>query len=67
MGLYHNIKIDHNSDCCGEIEALLELLKENKSYLSKDFSNNEIMANAIDELYNLLVAKKKNGENQRSV
>lgn len=66
-GLYHNIKINHNSDCWGEIDALKDLLRKNKRYLAKDFSNAEIVAIAIDELYDRLTAEKKNGENQRSI
>lgn len=65
MGLYHNVKINHNSDCWGEIDKLKELLKHNKRYLAEDFSTSEVIAIAVDELYNRLVAERKNGENQR--
>lgn len=65
MTEYHNIKINHNSDCWGEIDALKELLKSNKRYTFQDFTNAEIVAIAIDELYDKLIAEKKSGENQR--
>lgn len=67
MRQYHNIKINHNSDCWGEIEALKELLRKNKCYLAKDFTAAEIVSIAVDELYDRLNAEKRNGENQRSI
>ena len=67
MGTYHNIRIDHNSDCWGEIERLRDLLRHNKHYLAKEFSNAEIVAIAIGELYDKLAAEKQNGENQRNI
>ena len=60
------IKINQNSDCWGEILALKDLLKANTGYICKDFSNSEIVAIAIDEMYDRLVAEKKSGKNQRS-
>ena len=67
MTQYHTIKIDHNSDCWGELDALKTLLKQNKRYLYEDFSNAQIVAIAVDELYDRLVAEKKAGENQRRI
>lgn len=67
MGLYHNVKINHNSDCWGETDKLKELLKHNKGFLAKDYSNAEVIAIAVDELYDRLVAEKKSGENQRQM
>lgn len=66
MAYYHNIKIDHNSDCWGELDLLRDLLKHNKGYVYKDFSNREIVEIAVNELYDKLVAEKKAGENQRT-
>lgn len=67
MSNFHNIKIDHNSDCWGELEALKELLKQNKGYSYMDFSNSAIVRIAVDELYDKLVAEKKAGINQRHI
>lgn len=65
MSNYHNIKIDHNSDCWGELDVLKALLKQNKGFLPKDYSNREIIEIAVNELYDRLVAEKKSGVNQR--
>ena len=67
MNTYHNIKINHNSDCWAEIDALREMMKQNKGYLAKDYTNSEIIAIAIDELYDKLAAERKAGNNQRRV
>lgn len=67
MKTYHNIKIDHNSDCWGELDALKTLLRENKRYSFENFTNAQIVAIAVDELYDRLVAEKKHGENQRRI
>ena len=67
MSNFHNIKIDHNSDCWGELEALKELLKQNKGYSYMDFFNSAIVRIAVDELYDKLVAEKKAGINQRHI
>lgn len=61
------IHLDPNSDAVGEIEALRDLLYENKGYAFKRFANKEIVAIALDELYDKLVAEKKNGINQRNI
>ena len=58
MKTYHNIKIDHNSDCRGELDALKTLLRENKRYSLDSFTNAQIVAIAIGELYSRLVAEK---------
>lgn len=60
-----NIKINPNSDCAGEIEALKDLLRQNKRYTAENLSYAAIVSIAIDELYDRLVAEKKAGENQR--
>ena len=65
MAMYHIIKIHNNSDCWAEIDKLKELLKHNKRYLPEDFSNADVVAIAVDELYDRLMAEKRNGENQR--
>ena len=62
-----NIKIDQNSDCFGEIIALRHLLKQNKRFTYKDFTNLEVVEIAINELYDCLVAEKKAGINQRNI
>lgn len=67
MGTYHSIRIDQNSDCWGEIERLRDLLRHNTRYIAKAFSSAEIVAIAIDELYDKLAAEKRNGENQRNI
>ena len=59
MKTYHNIKIDHNSDCWGELDTLKTLLRESKRYSLENPSNAQIVAIAIDELYDRLVAEKK--------
>ena len=59
------IKINPNSDCAGELDALKELLPQNKSYTFGEWSYSAIVAAAIDELYDKIVAQKKAGENQR--
>ena len=51
MKSYHNIKIDHNSDCWGELSALKDLLSKSKRYSGEEFSNAQIVAIAVDELY----------------
>ena len=60
-----NIKINPNSDCAGELDALKELLRQNKNYTFGEWSYAAIVAVAVDELYDKLVAEKKAGENQR--
>lgn len=60
-----NIKINPNSDCAGEIEALKDLLLHNKGYTAEKLSYAAIVSIAVDELYDKLVAEKKNGINQR--
>ena len=65
MSTYHTIKIDHNSDCWGEIDALKDLLKANKGYNYEDFSNRQIVEIAVDELYDRLIAQRNAGINQR--
>ena len=67
MSNFHTVKIDHNSDCWGQLDALKDLLKQNKWYLFKDFSNREIIEIAVNELYGKMVADKKAGINQRSI
>lgn len=67
MSNFHTVKIDHNSDCWGELDALKDMLKQNKGYLFKDFSNREIIEIAVNELYDKLVAEKKAGINQRHI
>ena len=61
------IHLDPNSDAAGEIDLLRDLLHANTGYTYKRFTNKEIVAIAIDELYDKLVAEKKNGINQRKV
>lgn len=61
------IHLDPNSDAVGEIDALRDLLYENKSYTYKRFTNKEIVEIALDELYDKLVAEKKNRINQRNI
>lgn len=61
------IHIDQNSDCAGELDALKTMLKKNKRYLYEDFSYKDIVAIAVDELYDRLVVEAKAGENQRSI
>lgn len=53
------IKIDQNSDCWGEIDALKALLRESKHYATKSYTNAEIVSVAVNELYDKLVAEKK--------
>lgn len=65
MSTYHTIKIDHNSDCWGELDALKDLLKANKGYNYEDFSNRQIIEIAVDELYDKLIAQRNAGINQR--
>ena len=65
MSTYHTIKIDHNSDCWGELDALKSLLKANKGYNYEDFSNRQIIEIAVDELYDRLIAQRNAGINQR--
>lgn len=65
--IYHNIKINHNSDCWGELDALKNLLRQNKKYTAEELSNAQIIAVAVDELYDKLVSEKKAGINQRSI
>lgn len=65
MSDFHTIKINHNSDCWGELDALKTLLRGNTGYSFEQYSNAEIVAIAVDELYNKLVADKKSGKNQR--
>jgi hypothetical protein len=60
-----NIKINPNSDCAGELDALNALLKQNKKYTFCDFTNAQIVEIAVNELYDKLVDEKKRGENQR--
>lgn len=60
-----NIKINPNSDCAGEIEMLKDLLRQNKRYTAEHLSYAAVVAIAVDELYDKLVAEKKAGENQR--
>lgn len=67
MSNFHTIKIDHNSDCWGELDALKEMLKQNKGYSYMDFSNRAIVEIAVNELYDKLVAEKKAGINQRHI
>lgn len=67
MSEYINIKINVNSDCAGELDALADMLKSNTGYLYKEFSRREIVEVAIDELYDKLVEEKKNGINQRHI
>ena len=59
------IKINPNSDCAGELDALKEQLQKNKGYTFGEWSYAAIVAVAVDELYDKLVAQKKAGENQR--
>lgn len=61
------IKINDNSDCAGELLVLSDMLKANKGYLFKDFSRREIVEIAINELYDKLIAEKKNNTNQRKI
>ena len=63
--IYHNIKINHNSDCWGELNALKDLLRQNKKYTAEELSSAQIIAIAVDELYDKLVSEKKAGINQR--
>lgn len=67
MSDYITIKINVNSDCAGELDAPADMLKSNKGYLYKEFSRREIVEIAVNELYDKLVAEKKNGINQRSI
>ena len=62
-----NIKINPNSDCGTEIELLKDLLRHNKRYIAKNFTNTEVVSIAIDELFDRLNAEKSRGENQRSM
>lgn len=62
-----NVKIDQNSDCYGEILALKDMLKQNAGYICKEFTNREIVALAVNELYDKLVAERKAGVNQRKI
>lgn len=57
--MYHNIKISHNSDCWGEIEALKKMLKESPRFISADYTASEIVQIAVNELYDALVNEKK--------
>lgn len=61
------IHIDQNSDCAEELDALKTMLKKSKRYLYEVFSYKDIVAIAVDELYDRLVAEAKAGENQRSI
>ena len=61
------IRFDTNSDCWGELDELKDLLRQNKGYLAEDFGKAEIVAIAVNELYDKLVAEKKAGINQRRV
>lgn len=65
MSTYHTVRIDHNSDCWGELDALKFLLKNNTRYSYEDLSNSEIVSIAIDELYDRLAEEKRAGKNQR--
>lgn len=59
-----NIKIEQNSDCCGEIELLKEWLKQSPHYTSypkNSFSNADVVAIAVNELYDKIVEERKNG------
>lgn len=67
MEKYHSVKINQNSDCWNEINMLKELLRKNKHYMFKKYSNAEVIAITIDELYEKLIAEKKNNENQRKI
>ena len=61
------IHLDPNSDAVGEIDLLRDLLHGNTGYTYKRFTNKEIVAIALDELYDKLVAEKKSGINQRNI
>lgn len=62
-----NIKINPNSDCAGEIELLKDLLRQNNRYTAENLSRADIVAIAVDELYDKLIAEKKAGLNQRTI
>ena len=61
------IRIDNNSDCAGEIEELKTLLKRNTGYTAADLTNADIVAIAIDELYDKLMRDAREGRNQRKI
>lgn len=61
------IRINNNSDCAGEIEELKTLLKRNTGYTAADLTNADIVAIAIDELYDKLMQDAREGRNQRKI
>lgn len=61
------IHINNNSDCAGEIEELKALLKRNTGYTAADLTNADIVAIAIDELYDKLIQDAREGRNQRKI
>ena len=65
MTLYKTIRIDKNGDAAQELEELKELLKKNRRYSAKDWTNADVIGVALDELYDKLNGEKIRGENQR--
>ena len=61
------IHIDRNSDCYGEIEQLKEMLKKSRHYTnsSGEWKDSDIVAVAIDELYDRVVKELKGNQKER--
>lgn len=60
-GIYHSVKINHNSDCWGEIEALKEMLRHNTGFNFENYTAVDVISIAVNELYDKLVTEARDG------
>ena len=65
MKTYHNIQDRPQQRLLGRTGRAQDPSAREQAVFFEYFSNAQIVAIAVDELYDRLIAEKKNGENQR--